>query len=101
MKTIKEHESPCNWAPESIRRLSPGRRIIVQDLTLEGDGEEMAGLRPSDEDRIAVARRIDEIGAPRTAVLGNPPRPAPDGVRAAEKIAALGLETGIDLERPR
>ena len=95
MKTLKEHGSPYNWAPESIRRLPPGHRIIVQDLTLEGDGEEMAGLQLSEGDRIAIARQLDEIGVPRIAVLGNSPHPAPDEVRAAEKIAALGLACRI------
>ena len=91
MKTLKEHGSLYNWASESIRRLSPSHRLIVQDLTLEGDGEEMAGLYLSEPDKIAIARQLDEIGVPRIAVLGNSPRPTPDEVRAADKIAGLGL----------
>ena len=89
--TLKAHGSPYNWAPEAIRRLDPSHRIVIQDLTLEGDGEEMAGLYLSEGDKIAIARQLDEIGVPRIAVLGNSPRPTPDEVRAAEKIAGLGL----------
>ena len=93
--TLKEHGSRYNWAPEAIRRLDPSHRIVIQDLTLEGDGEEMAGLCLSEADRVAIARELDAIGVPRIAVLGNSPRPTPDEVRAAEKIAGLGLECRI------
>ncbi len=93
--TLKAHGSPYNWAPEAIRRLDSSRPIIIQDLTLEGDGEEMAGLYLSEPDKIAIARQLDAIGVPRIAVLGNSPRPTPDEVRAAEKIAGLGLACRI------
>ena len=93
--TLKEHASPYNWEPEAIRRLEGGRRIVVQDLTLEGDGEEMAGLFLSEADKLEIARELDAIGVPRIAVLGNSPRPEPDEVRAAEKIAGLGLACRI------
>ena len=89
--TLKDRASPYNWEPEEIRRLDGGRRIVVQDLTLEGDGEEMAGVFLSEADKIEIARSLDEIGVPRIAVLGNSPRPTPDEVRGAEKIMGLGL----------
>ena len=93
--TLKEHASPYNFEPEAIRRLEGGRRIVVQDLTLEGDGEEMAGLFLCEADKIEIARELDAIGVPRIAVLGNSPRPTPDEVRAAEKIVGLGLACRI------
>ena len=88
---LKEHASPYNWEPESIRRMEAGRRIVVEDLTLEGDGEEMAGLYLGEADKIEIARELDAIGVPRIALLGNSPRPTREEVRAAEKIAGLGL----------
>ena len=93
--TLEKHGSRYNWAPEAIRRLDPGHRIVIQDLTLEGDGEEMAGLYLSEADKIAIARELDAIGVPRIAVLGNSPRPTPNEVRSAEKIAGLGLACRI------
>ena len=93
--TLKANGSPYNWAPEAIRRLDSRRRIVIQDLTLEGDGEEMAGLYLSGADKVAIAQQLDAIGVPRIAVLGNSPRPTPDEVREAETIAGLGLACRI------
>ena len=89
--SLKEHASPYNWEPESIRRMEAGRRIVLEDLTLEGDGEEMAGLYLAEADKIEIAKELDAIGVPRIALLGNSPRPTREEVRAAEKIAGLGL----------
>ena len=93
--TLRKHGSLYNWQPEAVRRLTPGAGVIVQDLTLEGDGEEMAGLFLAPADRLAIARCLDELGVPRIAVLGNSPCPTPEEVRSAERIAALGLACRI------
>jgi isopropylmalate/homocitrate/citramalate synthase len=42
----------------------PGRRsaAFIHDLTLEGEGKEMAGVSISAEDKPEIARRLAEIG---------------------------------------
>ena len=42
-------------------------------MTLEGDGEEMAGIRLSRDDKIRIAEALAEIGVHRISVLGNSP----------------------------
>jgi len=83
--------SPYNWLPDAVG--PPGQRgaAFIHDLTLEGDGEEMAGVSISTEDKLEIARRLAEIGVAEISVLGNSPRPSPEDVRVAEQIAALGL----------
>jgi isopropylmalate/homocitrate/citramalate synthase len=80
-----------NWLPAGVA--PPGGRgaAFIHDLTLEGDGEEMAGVSISTEDKLEIARRLAEIGVAEISVLGNSPRPSPEDVRVAEGIVALGL----------
>jgi len=90
---IKACASPYNRlaVPEAGRE-----RVAIHDLTLEGDGEEMAGVMMSEADRLETARRLAEVGVDRLAVLGNSPMPSPGDIRCAEKIVALGLPVRLD-----
>ena len=75
----------------------PGQRgaAFIHDLTLEGDGEEMAGVSISLENKLEIARRLAEIGVAEISVLGNSPRPTPEDVHEAEQVVALGLPIRI------
>lgn len=81
---LRKGASPYN--PEPV-----GGRVDLMDLTLECDGEEMAGVVFASEDRLELARRLDRIGVDRLALLGNAPWPTDDQLEDAKAIRALGL----------
>ena len=95
MTEFARYGSPYNWLPAEVG--PPGQRpaAFIHDLTLEGDGEEMAGVSLSLENKLEIARRLAEIGVAEISVLGNSPRPSPEDVREAEQIIALGLPIRI------
>jgi len=88
---LAPYASPYNWLAPSVRPAKKPARVAVHDLTLEGDGEEMAGAILSEADRIAIAKRLSDIGVRRLSILGNSPLPSDGDIRCAEKIVALGL----------
>lgn len=95
MTTLQQYGSPYNRADEAATTPAPSRRVEIHDLTLEGDGEEMAGLRFSHKDRIEIAKLLDAAGIHRISVLGNSPRPTRDEVKSAAAIASLGLKARV------
>ncbi len=88
--------SPYNWLAPAANPEAKPARVAVHDLTLEGDGEEMAGVVLGEAERIAIARRLSSAGVGRLAILGNSPLPPESDIRCAEKIAALGLPARLD-----
>ena len=64
-----------------------GRRIEINDMTLEGDCEEMAGIRLARDDKIRIAEALAEVGVHRISVLGNSPTPTPDEIDDVREIA--------------
>lgn len=72
-----------------------GRRVQLFDLSLEGDGEEMAGVNFASADRLELARRLDAIGVDRLALLGNSPEPTSEQIDDAGAIADLGLKARL------
>lgn len=96
MPAMQDYASPYNrWEGPDAGPPPPAAGVEIHDLTLEGDGEEMAGLRFTHEQRLAIARSLDEAGVQRISVLGNSPRPTPAEVASAEAIAALGLKARL------
>lgn len=63
------------------------RRIEINDMTLEGDCEEMAGVRLKRDDKIRIAEALAEVGVHRISVLGNSPTPTPDEIDDVREIA--------------
>lgn len=93
---LTRYASPYNWLAPSVQSAKRPAKVAIHDLTLEGDGEEMAGAVLSEADRIAIAKRLAEVGVGRMAILGNSPLPPDSDIRCAEKIVALGLPTQLD-----
>ena len=91
MPTLTPHASPYNWLAPELQTVDRPKEVAIHDLTLEGDGEEMAGVLLSEADRIAIARKLGEAGVRRMSILGNSPMPSADDIRCAEKIVALDL----------
>jgi isopropylmalate/homocitrate/citramalate synthase len=90
MSDLSRYGSLYNRLGEPATARRP-RSVLIHDLTLEGDGEEMAGVRISTADRTAIARALSELGVPRLSVLGNSPMPSAEDIRSAEQIIALDL----------
>jgi isopropylmalate/homocitrate/citramalate synthase len=91
MTTLSPYGSLYNWLAPEVNGSNGPQQIAIHDLTLEGDGEEMAGALLSEADRIAIAKRLSDIGVARLSILGNSPMPSQSDIRCAEKIVALDL----------
>ncbi|MDE0045449.1 MAG: hypothetical protein OXU19_06245 [bacterium] len=91
MSTLTPYASPYNWLAPQLQKPDRPKNVAIHDLTLEGDGEEMAGAYLSEADRIAIARKLAGAGVGRMSILGNSPLPSDDDIRCAEKIVALDL----------
>jgi methanogen homocitrate synthase len=55
--------SPYNMLPEVLKDFSLSDNIVIYDSTLR-DGEQMPGISFSPGQKLAVARKLDEIGVP-------------------------------------
>ncbi len=63
-----------------------GHKIEINDMTLEGDCEEMAGIRLSRNDKVRIAEALAETGVHRISVLGNSPTPTPEEIDDVREI---------------
>ena len=66
-KYFRENEwwvSPYNYAPEVRSSYALPARVSIHDATLR-DGEQTPGVVMSVADKIAIARKLDEIGVDR------------------------------------
>ena len=95
MSALTRAGSPHNLAALPDAADLARRRVQIHDLTLEGDCEEMAGIRLAPEARIEIARRLDAMGVPRLSVLGNSPQPTEEEIANAQAIADLGLKARL------
>ena len=93
MADLKSLDSPFNKKARQYKNRRTPNQIEIYDLTLEADGEEMAGLRFKHQDRIEIARTLDQAGMHRMAIIGNSPTPTRGDIYSAEKIVELGLKT--------
>src|SRR5262245_48516273 len=96
MADLKQFASPYNWLAPAAKSAKGPATIEIHDLTLEGDGEEMAGVSMTETDRITIARHLAKAGVGRLAILGNSPMPPQEDIRCAEKIVSLGLRVQLD-----
>ncbi len=92
MNTFNELDSEYNKKSQIYKNRKTLRNIEICDLTLEADGEEMAGLKFKDSERLEIAKILDEVGVHRIAIIGNSPKPTKGDIRSAEKILDLNLK---------
>ena len=95
MADLKSLDSPFNKKARQYKNRRTPNQIEIYDLTLEADGEEMAGLRFKHQDRIEIARTLDEAGIHRMAIIGNSPTPTRGEINSAEKIVELELTNDV------
>ena len=60
---LKSFDSPFNQKASQYINRRINEKIEIYDLTLEADGEEMAGLRFKHSERIEIAKILNEAGA--------------------------------------
>ncbi|MFT6906445.1 MAG: isopropylmalate/homocitrate/citramalate synthase [Oleiphilaceae bacterium] len=93
MTNLRDFDSLYNRLAENAEASHVASNVEIHDLTLEADGEEMAGLRFTHKDRIEIAKGLDAAGVHRMSVLGNSPSPTRNEIRSAQAIVDLGLKS--------
>jgi isopropylmalate/homocitrate/citramalate synthase len=70
--------------------------VQIYDWTLEGDGEEMPGMIFTEDERLEIAKSLDEIGVNRINV-GWLSSAFPEDIGAIRKVAKLGLAANVEV----
>ena len=91
MNNFKDLDSLYNKKAKLYKNIKIEKKVEICDLTLEADGEEMAGLKFKESERLEIAKILDEVGAHRIAIIGNSPKPTKGDIKSAEKILDLNL----------
>ena len=91
MNNFKDLDSIYNKKAKLYKNIKIEKKVEICDLTLEADGEEMAGLKFKESERLEIAKILDEVGAHRIAIIGNSPKPTKGDIKSAEKILGLNL----------
>lgn len=84
--------SPYNMLPEVLKDFRLSDNIVIYDSTLR-DGEQMPGISFSPEQKLAVARKLDEIGVPE--IEAGFPAVSKTEVKSIKTIANEGLNAKI------
>ena len=84
--------SQFNLISESARDVKLPDNIIIYDSTLR-DGEQMAGISFSSDQKLAIARKLDEIGVPE--IEAGFPAVSKKELEAVKTIANEGLNANI------
>jgi isopropylmalate/homocitrate/citramalate synthase len=84
--------SPYNFVKGVLDPGSLPEKIIVYDSTLR-DGEQMPGVSFKREDKIAIARKLDEVGVPQ--IEAGFPAVSPQERDAVAAVKSLGLSADI------
>lgn len=79
-----------NFAPEVTKGFSFPEKIALDDWTLEGDGEEMPGTVLTRDEKLNIARMLDEVRV-SSINAGWLTSSFPGDVTAVREIAHLGL----------
>ncbi len=91
-KEDKYWVSPYNFHPEVTGKLDLPEKVEIHDATLR-DGEQTPGLVFSVEEKVAIAKKLDEVGIDR--IEAGMPAVSPQDFEAIKQISALGLKAKI------
>ena len=94
-KHYKENKywvSPYNFNPEVTGELNLPEKVEIHDATLR-DGEQTPGLVFSVEEKVAIAKKLDEVGIDR--IEAGMPAVSPQDFEAIKQISALGLKAKV------
>jgi isopropylmalate/homocitrate/citramalate synthase len=84
--------SPLNFKPSVLKQFSFPKRIELYDVTCR-DGEQRPGVVFWKEDKIAIAKKLDEIGIQR--IEAGMPAVSDDDFNAVREIAHSGLNAKV------
>ncbi len=84
--------SRYNFTSEAVAGLDFPKRITIYDVTLR-DGEQMPGIVFRKEERVRIARALDEIGIPRIEV--GLPGSSTEDFEGIKEIVRMGLNAQI------
>ena len=84
--------SPYNFHPEVTGELDLPEKVEIHDATLR-DGEQTPGLVFSVEEKVAIAKKLDEVGIDR--IEAGMPAVSQQDFEAIKQISALGLKAKI------
>lgn len=84
--------SPYNFHPEVTGELNLPEQVEIHDATLR-DGEQTPGLVFSVEEKVAIAKKLDEVGIDR--IEAGMPAVSPQDFEAIKQISALGLKAKV------
>ena len=84
--------SPYNTLPEVLKDFRLPDKIVIYDSTLR-DGEQMPGLAFSPDQKLALARKLDEIGIPE--IEAGFPAVSKTELKTVKTIANEGLDAKI------
>ncbi len=91
-KEDKYWVSPYNFHPEVTGELNLPEQVEIHDATLR-DGEQTPGLVFSVEEKVAIAKKLDEVGIDR--IEAGMPAVSPQDFEAIKQISALGLKAKV------
>jgi len=84
--------SPFNFRPEVAKKLRFPKEIALYDVTCR-DGEQRPGVVFSKEDKVRIARKLDEVGIQR--IEAGMPAVSEEDFDAVKEIARLGLKADV------
>jgi len=84
--------SPYNVLPEVLKDFQLSENIVIYDSTLR-DGEQMPGVSFSSDQKLAIARKLDEIGVPE--IEAGFPAVSKTEIETVKRIASEGLNAKI------
>jgi isopropylmalate/homocitrate/citramalate synthase len=84
--------SPYNYDEEFRKNMKLPEKVIIHDATLR-DGEQTPGVVFTVEEKVEIAKMLDEIGVER--IEAGMPAVSEQDVQAIKQIVALGLKSKI------
>jgi isopropylmalate/homocitrate/citramalate synthase len=84
--------SPLNFVDEVRSQLRLPKKVVIHDITLR-DGEQQAGVTFTKEDKIEIAKMLDEVGVHR--IEAGMPAVSNEDKEAIKAIARMGLNAKV------
>ncbi len=84
--------SPFNWHEEVRKDLSLPPKVFFHDATLR-DGEQTPGVVFRKEEKVAIAKKLDEVGVDR--IEAGMPAVSKEDMEAIKEISSLGLNAKV------
>lgn len=81
--------SPLNFHPEVRSKMNLPSKVLIHDVTLR-DGEQMAGVVFTEDEKVAIALELDKLGIPLIEI--GTPAVSEEDQRAFKRLAKMKLK---------